>query len=189
MFERQRDMRNTNPSGLAAREAKEGRRGGEAQPARAVAHQPPLAKEEGPARAGQSTKEVVLSWPYEGVTVFLAGSFNGWHPVAMAKNGSSFDYTIALPEGKHYYKYVVDGRWCYDILKPNETDSQGNTNNILTVDRIHTLPAPLLEDHAYTYVPSSKPAVEVEHQYLETEFWQNNRLHLNLDAIEAELSN
>ena len=49
------------------------------------------------------------------VKVYLAGAFRGWAPVEMTKQKDGrFALDVALPSGKHEYKFVVDGRWMTD---------------------------------------------------------------------------
>ena len=47
--------------------------------------------------------------------VFLAGTFNGWDPKAtpMSKDaGGNWAVAVALPAGRHEFKFVVDDVWC-----------------------------------------------------------------------------
>ncbi|MBI2806691.1 MAG: glycoside hydrolase family 13 [Planctomycetes bacterium] len=47
--------------------------------------------------------------------VFLAGTFNGWDPKAtrMIKDAEgNWRVAVALPPGRHEFKFVVDGVWC-----------------------------------------------------------------------------
>ena len=48
--------------------------------------------------------------------VFVAGTFNDWKPDAapLHHDLASGDWkgSVALPAGKHEYKFVVDGQWC-----------------------------------------------------------------------------
>ena len=47
--------------------------------------------------------------------VFLAGTFNGWDPKAtqMIKDAKgNWDVAVALPPGRHEFKFVVDDDWC-----------------------------------------------------------------------------
>jgi len=49
--------------------------------------------------------------------VFLAGSFNGWKPAAVAlaySTGGRWTTKLSLPPGQHEYRFVVDGRWVAD---------------------------------------------------------------------------
>jgi len=53
----------------------------------------------------------------------------------MQKEGSRWWVTILLPPGTYSYKFVVDGRWCFDIEKPNFVDPfSGSANNTLTIE-------------------------------------------------------
>lgn len=58
--------------------------------------------------------------------VFLAGSFNEWHP-AMFPMIESDDGTwvkeLRLPSGTYEYRFVVDGHW---ITDPNNPQSKAN---------------------------------------------------------------
>jgi hypothetical protein len=48
-------------------------------------------------------------------TVFLVGTFNGWDAKAtpMIKDAKgNWDVAVALPPGRHEFKFVVDGAWC-----------------------------------------------------------------------------
>lgn len=81
-------------------------------------------------------KMVRLEWQHTKASkVAVAGSFNGWDSnVQMQRGGDdSFFLDVRLPHGKHLYKFVVDGQWHYDILKPNEVDNDANVNNMLFV--------------------------------------------------------
>jgi hypothetical protein len=47
--------------------------------------------------------------------IFLAGTFNGWNAKAtpMTKDAKgNWDVALALPPGRHEFKFVVDGAWC-----------------------------------------------------------------------------
>lgn len=65
--------------------------------------------------------------------VYLAGSFNQWHPKAKqmlkARDGS-FRTIMELPPGQHHYKFVVDGVWHDDPDAPHRfTNSFGTLNS------------------------------------------------------------
>ena len=50
--------------------------------------------------------------------VFLAGTFNEWKPDAtpMDKGGDGkWSANVALPTGRHEFKFVVDGEWCSEV--------------------------------------------------------------------------
>ena len=63
-------------------------------------------------------KATHISFQHPGATsVFVAGSFNEWSPDAtpLAKNGDgAWGVEIALPPGRHEYRFVVDGTWVDD---------------------------------------------------------------------------
>jgi hypothetical protein len=66
-------------------------------------------------------------------TVMLAGSFNNWNPdkLSMTRVDSGWITTIYLGPGKHYYKFIADGKWMVD--KDNElveNDGMGNDNSV-----------------------------------------------------------
>lgn len=69
--------------------------------------------------------------------VFLAGSFNNWNKEAieLKRNEIGWYTEIKLPPGKHYYKFIVDGKWVKD---PNneliQGDGRGNYNSVLLVN-------------------------------------------------------
>lgn len=83
-----------------------------------------------------------LAWPYGGHEVYVVGSWSGWRE--RVRLGADGRVRLQLPRGFHTYKFVVDGRWCYDVLKPRATDDCGNVNNVLCVPRgeaaVETLP-------------------------------------------------
>jgi 1,4-alpha-glucan branching enzyme len=64
-------------------------------------------------------------------TVFLAGTFNDWHPsvTEMIKvEDDRWAKELALPPGTYEYRLVVDGRWMPDPScaesRPNPTASK-----------------------------------------------------------------
>lgn len=65
--------------------------------------------------------------------LMLAGSFNNWNPeaLAMQKVDSGWIAVVKLGAGKHYYKFIADGKWMVD--KDNalvENDGEGNDNSV-----------------------------------------------------------
>ena len=48
--------------------------------------------------------------------VILSGSFNNWNERVnkMTKTKNGWTFTQQLPPGKHYYKFIVDGKWITD---------------------------------------------------------------------------
>jgi len=80
-----------------------------------------------------SESVVRFIWPYEGSSVRLAAPWNKWQGERMTFDGSVWMKDVKLGEGVYQYKFIVDGRWCYDILKKNSEDSDGNINNVIEV--------------------------------------------------------
>ena len=101
---------------------------------------------------------IEFEWPYEGERVYIVCSYYGWSRyVPMRRKfddfnaaGLTFDdkqktwvYShpsknpfyalLELPAGHHQYKFIVDGKWYYDMKKPNLTDPLGNINNYVDV--------------------------------------------------------
>jgi len=74
-------------------------------------------------------------WPHGGKSVSLASNFNHWKPHALVKQGNYFFTVLDLPNGTYQYKYVVDGRWVYDISQLHEDDGSGNWNNYVEVGK------------------------------------------------------
>ena len=74
-----------------------------------------------------------------GRDVFVAGSFNGWHPKRkpmqpLDENGT-YRAVLMLPRGTHEYKFVVDGQWCADTNNPNWVlNDCGTLNSVLSVE-------------------------------------------------------
>lgn len=81
------------------------------------------------------TEPVRFAWDFtEAQTVSLCGSFKEWKEnVEMANKDGKFEVFMHLPPGKHLYKFIVDGEWCYDITAATEQDDIGNINNYVIV--------------------------------------------------------
>lgn len=72
-------------------------------------------------------------WSYGGSEVFVAGNYDNWTSrTKCVKNESTgaFEARMRLPASVFQYKFVVDGNWLYDVLKPTATDDKGNVNNL-----------------------------------------------------------
>ena len=70
--------------------------------------------------------------------VFVCGSFNNWNPkqYPMKDNPNSgvFKTTIPLSEGRHEYKFVINGVWCPDPNCPESVENAcGTVNSVITV--------------------------------------------------------
>ena len=84
-----------------------------------------------------AVQDSIVSFFYRGAAnaqrVMLAGSFNNWNPdaLAMQKVDSGWIALVKLGAGKHYYKFIADGKWMTD--KDNqlvENDGEGNDNSV-----------------------------------------------------------
>lgn len=96
----------------------------------------PSAKKK-PRKKAMKTKHITLQRP-DANNVFIAGSFNDWSADAtpLVKNGDgAWAVEIALPVGRHEYRFVVDGGWLDDPqaaeVAPN---SFGSVNAVLVVE-------------------------------------------------------
>ena len=71
--------------------------------------------------------------------VFLAGDFNGWSPTKtrMERMGDGvFRATVEVEEGRHAYKFVVDGKWIADPANTTrEPDGHDGFNSVLVLGR------------------------------------------------------
>jgi Glycogen recognition site of AMP-activated protein kinase/Carbohydrate-binding module 48 (Isoamylase N-terminal domain) len=68
--------------------------------------------------------------------VILAGSFNNWNEksMKMKKTKDGWAYTLPLPPGKHYYKFIVDGNWHLDPDNMmRQRDKDGIVNSVLLI--------------------------------------------------------
>lgn len=66
--------------------------------------------------------------------VILAGDFNNWdeQKLRFARENEEWVCKIDLPDGKFWYKFIVDGNWMLDPKNPLfENDGEGNLNSIL----------------------------------------------------------
>lgn len=77
---------------------------------------------------------VVIVWSYGGNTVSVEGSFDLWsvrHP--LQRSGKDFTIIKCLPPGIYQYKFIVDGDYMYDPMRPAISDERGNINNVIEV--------------------------------------------------------
>lgn len=73
-----------------------------------------------------------------GSEVFVAGTFNNWDPrnQPMPANPTSGYYktAIALPPGRHEYKFIINGEWRVDANCPDWVpNDHGSLNSVITV--------------------------------------------------------
>ncbi|KAL8979568.1 MAG: hypothetical protein Q9205_005124 [Flavoplaca limonia] len=79
-----------------------------------------------------------FQWDRPAGEVYVTGTFDDWaKSVKLDKEGDGFAKRVELPLNQNIsYKFVVDGTWCTSTEEPQETDQDGNVNNILTSDRL-----------------------------------------------------
>lgn len=68
--------------------------------------------------------------------VVLSGSFSNWSEdrLQMERGGNGWFFEMPLGPGKHYYKFIVDGKWMVDPRNPlQQPDSDGNINSVLVI--------------------------------------------------------
>ncbi|XP_078148755.1 5'-AMP-activated protein kinase-like protein isoform X1 [Carex rostrata] len=85
-------------------------------------------------RALSSLRNISIVWPSPASEVLLAGSFDGWtskRRMEQSREGI-FSLNLMLYPGKYEIKFIVDGVWTVDPLRPVVNHS-GHENNILTV--------------------------------------------------------
>ncbi|EXC20293.1 hypothetical protein L484_020512 [Morus notabilis] len=86
---------------------------------------------------GPATHAVIFVWNgQEGEDVNLVGDFTGnWKETIRAnhKGGSRYEVEVRLPQGKYYYKYIVNGQWRHSTTSPVEKDEGGNSNNLIVI--------------------------------------------------------
>ena len=84
-----------------------------------------------------------LAWP-GAQAVFIAGSFNDWHPAVspmLHLSDGTWAKELVLAPGSYEYRFIVDGQWVDD---PAATDyipnPFGGMNAVLTVAAPQTAP-------------------------------------------------
>lgn len=69
--------------------------------------------------------------------VFIAGTFNDWHPTAtpmIALGDGRWAKELALPPGRYEYRLVVNGEWISDPAAPERAPNpHGSCNSVLVV--------------------------------------------------------
>jgi len=75
-------------------------------------------------------------WTHGGNSVKLAGTFNNWTPQPLIKQGNYFFEALNLADGLYQYKFVVEGRWVYDLNQVHVDDGSGNWNNQIDVGAV-----------------------------------------------------
>ncbi|KAJ6301993.1 hypothetical protein OIU77_016155 [Salix suchowensis] len=89
---------------------------------------------------GPATHALTFVWTgQEGEEVSLVGDFTGnWKEPMKAthKGGPRYEVEVRLPQGKYYYKYIINGQWRHSTASPTERDERGNLNNVVVVGDI-----------------------------------------------------
>ncbi|GMI74925.1 PROTEIN TARGETING TO STARCH 2 [Hibiscus trionum] len=85
-------------------------------------------------RALQLLRTVCIVWPNSGSEVLLAGSFDGWATKRKMEKSSSgvFSVHLKLYPGRYEIKFIVDGEWKLDPLRPI-VNNGGFENNLLII--------------------------------------------------------
>ncbi|KAM0219546.1 hypothetical protein ACHAQI_000932 [Fusarium lateritium] len=109
-----------------------------------------------------------FKWEHPAEEVYVTGTFDNWtKSVQLEKKGDVFSKTVDLkePEGKIYYKFIVDGNWIINQSAPNEPDLEGNVNNFVTPDQLtsESATAAILN----TVTPTSTTAAMASEQPIE----------------------
>jgi len=84
----------------------------------------------------------IFKWNYRGNYIHIAGTFNDWKPTPITHRGihdNKLHKQFNLRPGYYEYKFIVDGVWCYDMLKPHTNDNHGGRNNYFRVERENLL--------------------------------------------------
>ncbi|CAN8313149.1 unnamed protein product [Cochlearia groenlandica] len=85
-------------------------------------------------RALRLLRTASIIWPNSASEVLLTGSFDGWstqRKMKKAQNGV-FSLSLKLYPGKYEIKFIVDGQWKVDPLRPIVT-CDGYENNLLII--------------------------------------------------------
>ncbi|XP_020217903.1 protein PTST homolog 2, chloroplastic isoform X3 [Cajanus cajan] len=85
-------------------------------------------------KALQMLKTTCVIWPNKAEEIFLTGSFDGWSTKRKLEKLSSgiFSVNLLLYPGRYEMKFIVDGEWKVDPLRPVVT-SHGYENNLLII--------------------------------------------------------
>ncbi|XP_012568263.1 protein PTST homolog 2, chloroplastic isoform X2 [Cicer arietinum] len=79
-------------------------------------------------------KTTCVVWPNIATEVFLVGSFDGWSSQRKMEKSETgmFSVCLQLYPGKYEIKFIVDGEWKIDPLRPL-VNNNGHVNNLLVV--------------------------------------------------------
>lgn len=85
-------------------------------------------------KALKHLRSTCVIWPNSASEVFLTGSFDGWatqRKMDKLSNGT-FCVWLRLSPGRYEMKFIVDGAWKVDPLRPI-VKNNGNENNLLVI--------------------------------------------------------
>jgi 1,4-alpha-glucan branching enzyme len=69
-------------------------------------------------------------------SVVVAGSFNDWgtKKTLLVRNNGAWTARLKLPQGRHEYRFIVDGEWVSDpAAKESVANPFGGTNSVVSV--------------------------------------------------------
>ncbi|XP_059648895.1 protein PTST homolog 2, chloroplastic [Cornus florida] len=89
---------------------------------------------DGARRALQLLRTTFIVWPNSGSEVLLTGSFDGWTTQRKMEKSSKgiFSVCLKLYPGRYEIKFIVDGTWKTDPLRP-VVRNNGYENNLVVV--------------------------------------------------------
>ncbi|XP_047324577.1 protein PTST homolog 2, chloroplastic-like [Impatiens glandulifera] len=85
-------------------------------------------------KAAEIIRTTCVVWPNPASEVLLAGSFDGWtsqRKMEISKTGI-FSLWLKLYPGKYEIKFIIDGQWKVDPLRPT-VNNNGYENNLLII--------------------------------------------------------
>lgn len=85
-------------------------------------------------KALQILRTACIVWPSQASEVFLSGSFDGWTSRRRMERSSlgMFSLNLKLYPGRYEIKFIVDGVWTVDPLRPI-INNNGYENNLLII--------------------------------------------------------
>jgi 5'-AMP-activated protein kinase regulatory beta subunit len=87
-------------------------------------------------QAAHRSIPIVFRWDSGGNEVYICGNFNDWETkIPMTNSHGDFTAIVDLPEGRHEYKFFVDGQWLHDPKEECSDNGLGTFNNVVTVTK------------------------------------------------------
>jgi 5'-AMP-activated protein kinase regulatory beta subunit len=84
------------------------------------------------ASINENALPTVFKWEGGGKDVYITGTFSEWKPIKMCHSHGDFVAIVDVPEGKHSYKFLVDGQ---EVLDNNVAHDEQNQNNVIHVNK------------------------------------------------------